>query len=109
MQIKRAITEFLSPKLKCERMGHRLRDHYFLIREERFKNPCDKYENGVAIERKAILSRCRRCGHEVVKHRERYGSSIHSLSMPDYMWAELKEKGYLKLDRISSFTPQELE
>lgn len=88
----RLINEFFEPKLKCDRVGHR-----WVSRNIRIRKPGDALS--IATDYKAKQLKCSRCGLEGDPYDLEYITYYSSVTMPDSMWSELREKGYLILDK----------
>jgi len=89
--MRRFFRELFKPALKCKRVGHKITVEYLKIRKEG--------SFGCAVEDfNAKRKICGRCGKVIKKP---YNLTVldfyTSCSMPDYMWDEMRENGYLIL------------
>lgn len=88
---KMKLRELFSRRLKCEWIGHDMKEEQIKIRKK-----SNEWREVVA-DFMATRHRCKRCGEagepKVVEKIDWFSSC----SMPDSMWAEMKEKGYLVL------------
>ncbi|MFW6243265.1 MAG: hypothetical protein ACOC2W_03810 [bacterium] len=91
--IFRTITEFFNPNRKCERIGHT----NIIECNENIRKLSDSV--GVIVsDHKAVIKRCKRCGEVLDVEIGEEIDWFNSCSMPEYMWKEMREKGYLILE-----------
>jgi hypothetical protein len=86
----RLIRELLSPKLKCERVGHKPKT------ATRFAYVWPSELCGVADEVEIERVECSRCRERLAEDRIIDREEIHSLEMPTARWRELRAKGLLE-------------
>lgn len=89
--VMRRFKELFNSRLKCERIGHDMKEEQIKVRKS-------SYEwREVVADFKATRCKCKRCGETTEPTIGEKVDWYSSCSMPDSMWAEIKEKGYLVL------------
>lgn len=86
------LKELFSRKLKCQRLGHKMKTISIKIRKEGggFRT--------VVTDYKAEKDYCTRCkGNQSEPKNLDYIMGYNKCSMPNNMWDELREKGYIIL------------
>lgn len=88
--------EFRNPALKCERLGHAMRDVAFSGYCLPGRNGLSYYYHAVAVRVKVTFHVCRRCKWEdTAKKKIEDHGSIQRLGMSSSDWRELEETGFL--------------
>ena len=90
-RIARFFRELRSPALKCKRVGHR-----DATVSRKIRRSVTGY-NVVVEDYRATFTVCSRCGREEGPQDEKQIDWFSSCSMPDYMWDDIREKGYVEL------------
>jgi hypothetical protein len=88
----RFLKELFSPRLKCDRVGHKPRT------ATRFAYAWPSELCGVADEVEIERVECRRCRERLAEDRIIDREEIHSLEMPTSHWRELRKNGILYKD-----------
>ncbi len=89
----RAIKEFFNKGLKCQRLGHIPVAKRVIIRRE-------GGAFAVATDYKAEIDYCKRCFKKLTEPKnEQYDSSCQSLTMPSDMFREMRDNGYIVIDK----------
>jgi len=90
----RWIKEFVSPKIKCKRLGHKS-----IYRKLKIRNKTSYFYSCAAADWYYYFEECPRCGKELDKEptfREHI-DDYSSCSMPTSMWDDIRSKGYVEL------------
>lgn len=89
--VLRSFKELFNSRLKCERIGHDMKEEQIKVRKK-------SYEwREVVADFKATRCRCKRCGETTEPTISEKVDWFSSCSMPDSMWEQIREKGYLVL------------
>lgn len=85
--------ELFSPSKKCARLGHKTSEHKIRIRKD------SKDWRMTVTDFNARIEKCDRCNKIIGSpFKLEEIESYTSCSMPNDMWQEMKEKGYLIMD-----------
>lgn len=87
----RWLKEFFNPALFCERKGH----DFKIVRGRVRKR--DKDRISICVDYKADIRECKNCGKKELEKIVEYIEGYSSVTMPNSMWDELREKGYIIL------------
>ena len=88
----RFIKELFNQKLKCQRLGHKMKTICIKIRKDGvgFRE--------VVTDYKAEKDYCERCGGEHSEYKNlKYIQGYTKCSMPSDMWDSIREKGYVEI------------
>ena len=87
----RIIKEFFNPKLKCKRVGHRMVNKPATIRRssQSYGSICDDFYADIPV--------CSCCGKTDDPINEKYKTHWTSVTMPDSMWDDIRNNGFLVL------------
>ena len=88
----RLIKELFNPSLKCERVGHDLKERQYKISRK-----AEYWRNAVLEQLIETESYCKRCHVALFSNPElEYWRSVQSVSANESWWLKLKRQGYIK-------------